>query len=169
MHDLLSFTWNFQVSDNLVPRAILNFTTIFINPWKNEKYLLINNLFPPLLQMKLFWRNNIAFTKKCIIYLLVLYLKLTFPNFTRQLNNFTTQVNCRTINFMHIIFIAAVRLGSEAAVCRGSEKYVWWEKTWKISAENFIFQLGCSLQVSNVDKNELVHWYFSMILTGNPS
>ena len=70
---------------------------------------------------------------------------------------------------MHIIFIAAVRLGSEAAVWRGSEKYVWWEKTWKYPAENFIFQLGCSLQASNADKNELVHWYFSMILIGNPS
>ena len=85
MHDLLSFTWNFQVPDNLVPREILKLTTIFVSPWKNQKYLFIINLFTPLLQMKLFWRNNIAFTKKCIIYLLVLYSKLTFPNFTSQL------------------------------------------------------------------------------------
>ena len=87
MHDLLSFTWNFQVPDNLVLRAILKLTTIFVNPWKNQKYLFIINLFTPLLQMKLFWRNNIAFTKKCIIYLLVLYWKLTFPNFTSQLTS----------------------------------------------------------------------------------
>ena len=85
LHDLLSFTWNFQAPDNLVPRAILKLTTIFVNPWKNQKYLLIINMFTPLLQMKLFWRNNIAFTGKRIIYLLVLYLKLAFPNFTSQL------------------------------------------------------------------------------------
>ena len=85
MHDLLSFTWNFLVPNNLVPRAILKLTIIFVNPWKNQKYLVIFNLFTPLLQMKPFWRNNIAFTKKGIIYLLVPYLKLTFPNFTSQL------------------------------------------------------------------------------------
>ena len=39
-------------------------TTIFVNPWKNQKYLYIINLFTFLLQMKLFLRNNIAFTKK---------------------------------------------------------------------------------------------------------
>ena len=70
---------------------------------------------------------------------------------------------------MHIIFFAAVRLGSEAAIWRGSEKYVWWEKTWKIPTEKFIFQLGCSLQACNVNKNEIIHLYFSMILIGNLS
>ena len=39
-------------------------TTIFLNPWKNQKYLFIINLFTYLLQMKLFLRNNIAFRKK---------------------------------------------------------------------------------------------------------
>ena len=39
-------------------------TTIFLNPWKNQKYLFIINLFPYLLQMKLFLRNNMAFHKK---------------------------------------------------------------------------------------------------------
>ena len=39
-------------------------TTIFVNPWKNQKYLFIINLFTSLLQMKLSLQNNIAFTKK---------------------------------------------------------------------------------------------------------
>ena len=44
-------------------------TTIFVNPWKNQKYLSIINLFTSLLQMKLFllFLNNIAFTKKCAV------------------------------------------------------------------------------------------------------
>ena len=66
---------------------------------------------------EIFGRSNITFTKKCIIYLLVLYLKLTLPY--KPIN-----INRRTINFMHIIFPAAVQLGSEAAVWKDSEKYV---------------------------------------------
>ena len=42
-------------------------TTIFLNPWENQKYLFIINLFTSLLQMKLFLQNNIAFTKKCAV------------------------------------------------------------------------------------------------------
>ena len=110
MHDLLSFTWNVQVPDNLVPRAILKLTTIFVNPWKNQKHQFIINLFTPVLQMKLFWWNNIAFTKECIIYLLVLYLKFTFPNFTSQL--------------MSTVEKSISRWSSEGAVWRGSEKNV---------------------------------------------
>ena len=34
---------------------------------KNHKYLLTINLFTPLLQIKLFWRNNITFTRKFTI------------------------------------------------------------------------------------------------------
>ena len=107
----------------------------------------ISNLFTPLLQMKLFWRNNIAFTKKCTV-------------------------------FMHNILLAIVRLGWEAAVWRGSEKYVksleklWetyekkklWEKPWKIRAEKFIFLV----QACSVDKNEPARWCFSMILIEKP-
>ena len=40
-------------------------TTIFVNPWKNQKYLFIINLLTSLLQMKLFLRNNIA--KMCAV------------------------------------------------------------------------------------------------------
>ena len=44
---------------------------------------------------------------------------------------------------MHNILFIAMRLGSEAAVWRGSEKYVLsyvlWEKPWKIPVEKFIF------------------------------
>ena len=39
----------------------------FLNPWKNQKYLFIINLFTSVLQMKLFLRNSIAFTKKCFV------------------------------------------------------------------------------------------------------
>ena len=42
-------------------------TTIFVNPWKNQKYLFIINLFTSLLQMKLFSRNDIAFVRKCTV------------------------------------------------------------------------------------------------------
>ena len=42
-------------------------TTFFVNPWKNQKYLFIINLFTFLLQIKLFLRNNIAFAKKCTV------------------------------------------------------------------------------------------------------
>ena len=38
-------------------------TTIFVNPWKNQKYLFVISLFTSLLQMELFLRNNIVFTK----------------------------------------------------------------------------------------------------------
>ena len=41
-------------------------TTIFVNPWKNQKYPFIINLFASLLQMKLFLRNNKAFTMEII-------------------------------------------------------------------------------------------------------
>ena len=41
------------------------FTTVFVILWKNHKYLLTINLCTPLLQMKLFWRNNVTFTRKC--------------------------------------------------------------------------------------------------------
>ena len=41
--------------------------TVFVNPWKNQKYLFIINLFTSLLQMKLFLRNNIVATKKCTV------------------------------------------------------------------------------------------------------
>ena len=64
---------------------------------------------------------------------------------------------------MNNILLIAVRLGLEAAVWRGSEKHVLQEKTWKIPTEKFIFQLGRSLQACNVDKNEFVTGYFSMI------
>ena len=79
---------------------------------KNNKYLLTINLFTPLLQRKLFWRNNITFTRKC---------------------------TNRRVNFMHNILLIAVRLDSESAVWRGSEKHVLREKPWKIPAEKFIF------------------------------
>ena len=39
-------------------------TAIFVSPWKNQKYLLTINMFTPLLQVKLIWRNNTVFTKK---------------------------------------------------------------------------------------------------------
>ena len=68
---------------------------------------------------------------------------------------------------MHKIVLIAVQLALEAAVWRGSEKYVftiWREKP--IPAEKFIFKLGCSLQACNVDKNELAHGYFSVIFIG---
>ena len=41
-------------------------TTIFVNPWKNQKYFFFINLFTSLLQMKLFLRNNIIFTMEII-------------------------------------------------------------------------------------------------------
>ena len=79
---------------------------------KNNKYLLTINLFTPLLQRKLFWRNNITFTRKC---------------------------TNRRVNFMHNILFIAVRLDSEAAVWRGSEKHVLRDNPWNIPAEKFIF------------------------------
>ena len=78
-----------------------------------------------------------------------------------------TRVNC-----IHNIILVTLLLGSEGAVWRGSEKYVlliWRDKPWQIPAGKFISWLGWSLQACNVDKNELVHEYFSMILIGNLS
>ena len=102
MHDLLSFTWIFQVPENVVPRVILKLTIIFVNPWKSQKYLLIINLPTPLLQIKLFWGNNIAFTKKRIIYLITLYLKLTFPNLISQLMSIVEESISCTLFFLQL-------------------------------------------------------------------
>ena len=137
MHDLLYFKWNFQVSNNLVPSGILKLTTIFVNSWKFRNVL--STYYQPVhscvTNETIKKGNNTAFTKQCISYLLVLYLKLTFPNFTSQL------------------------MSTCAAVWRSAKKYVWWAKTLKIPTKKFIFQLGCSysLQASNAHRNKLVH------------
>ena len=67
---------------------------------------------------------------------------------------------------MRNILLAAVPLRSEAAVRGAPEStcYYMMRKAFKISAGKFIFWLGCSLQACNIDANELVHWYFSVIL-----
>ena len=72
---------------------------------------------------------------------------------------------------MHNIFFLAVRLGSEAAVWRGSKKHVlllYDEKSLdKFRHRSSFLSSFHSLQACNVDKNELVHGYFSMIFIGN--
>ena len=94
----------------------------------------------------------------CIIYLLVLYLKLTFPNFTIQLMSFHAHY-----------FYCSCAATFRSSRLEGLQKVRAIKKDLNILAKKLIFQLGRSLQTSNVDKNELVHWCFSMILIGNLS
>ena len=74
--------------------------SVFVNPWKNQKYLFILNLLTSLLQMKWFLRNNKAFTFK---------------------------VFRRRVDFMHNILLATVRLRSEAAVWRAPESTCYYK------------------------------------------
>ena len=68
---------------------------------------------------------------------------------------------------MHNILLAAVRLGSEAAVWRGSEKC---EKSLeKFQQKSSFFSYGAVYRSAMLIKNELVHCYFSMILIGKLS
>ena len=66
---------------------------------------------------------------------------------------------------MHNILSAAVRLRSEAVVWRDCRMYVLLYDEKSLPAEKFIFKLRRNLQACNLDRNELVNGYFSMILT----
>ena len=96
------------------------------------------NLFTSLLQLKLFVRNKIVFSKKCSVEDSILY----------------------TIFFLRLCCCVQKQafVGASESAC-----YMM-RKALKIPAENFIFQLRCSLQACNVDKNELVQEYFSIVL-----
>ena len=90
--------------------------------------------------MKLFWRKNIAFTKK-----------------------WESQIHAQNSS-------SSFATGFGSSYLEGLRKVlvtVWWEKRRNIPADKFIFQLGRSLQACNVDKNELDYCYFSIILIGN--
>ena len=90
--------------------------------------------------MKLFLRKNIGFAKK---------------------SNVEESISCTKL-FLWLCDCGKKQLFGGA---RESTCYYMIRKAFKIPAEKFIFQLGCSLQAFNVDTNELIHWYFSMILT----
>ena len=85
-------------------------TTIFVNPWKNQKYLFIINLFTSLLQMKLFLRNNSVFTKKCTV------------------EESISSCGC-----------AAAFRSSRLEGLQKVHLTIWWEKPLKIPTEKFIF------------------------------
>ena len=71
---------------------------------------------------------------------------------------------------MHNILLVAVRLGSEAAAWRGSEKYVillYDKKSLDKFQQRSHFLVKTQFTGLHVDKNELVHGDFSLILIGN--
>ena len=94
----------FSVTRQPCPQSNFKINYYFCQSLKKSEmstYIIIN-LFTPLLQIKLFWRNNKAFTRKCIIYLLVLYLKLMFPNFTSQLMSAVGESISCTLFFLQL-------------------------------------------------------------------
>ena len=90
--------------------------------------------------MKLFLRNNIAFTKKCTV---------------------DESISCRIFFLLLCGCIQKQPFGGASE----STSYSMMRKAFKNSSREVHFQLGRSLQACNVDKNKLVHGYFSIILT----
>ena len=97
-----------------------------------------------LLQTKLFLRNKIAFSNKCTA---------------------EESISC-TIFFLRLCCIQKQPFGETSETPYYIMRHhVLHDKYLKIPAEKFIFQLERSLLACNIDKNKLIHEYFSMILT----
>ena len=115
-------------------------TTIFVNPRKNQKYLFFINLFTSLLQMKLFLGNNIAFTKKCTV---------------------EEPISCTTFLLRLCGCVQKQSFGGAPE----STCYYMIRKAFKNSSREGYFLVTAQFKACNVDKNELVHGYFSITLT----